>query len=421
MLRTTMKTRFYVLGAALLYITSFIFFGVTHAAGCPSGTRPATADDAAVKNGTIEIGRCYNLNEVGIGQNAEQAKQYLRSILCPPDRDNYGGRGPDGTIRGLDAKFAVCAAKFLKSARDSGTNVCISEGARSVEKQNEYVRRGVLACKKGAACEHPRGIAIDVNVRPNTNNCASYRNLHQAAPQFGLKFYLGCRDAYHFVPTGSGCNAGGVVPPPSTDTSSPNTPSSPLSDSIRRALGQQPPMPAQPPAQPQMPAQSPSPQQPSLSAQPTISSEAPTVTPVSNLININVPTATGSLQVASTSPVPRATSTFDLISAYANPVSELISVDVGTGTPVSLNPDIKDGVSLNPTSQNGVRATGTATSAQSPAAPQTFTSGDLANNVSPSAVGQNTFLLRLLDTMKGVLLYAIDYLRPFGHAAGHLE
>jgi hypothetical protein len=174
--------------------------------------------DSASPKGSIIAGYtmvCPGDSVYGINNDAGAAKDYLKTILCPPDGDNYGGYGPEETIRRLDGKFAVCAAAMLKSLNSNGPPYCIREGARTVEKQNAYVARGVIACKYGAACEHPRGIAIDINTvdRSRVSVCDSYKRAHQSAASFGLTFYMGCRDAYHFVPQKSGCTAGGTAVP----------------------------------------------------------------------------------------------------------------------------------------------------------------------------------------------------------------
>lgn len=173
--------------------------------------------DAASPKGSIIAGVTYVCPTdapLGINNDAGAAKDYLKTILCPPDGDNYGGYGPDETIRRLDPKFAQCAATFLKSLNTSGSPYCVREGARTVEKQNAYVARGVIACKKGAQCEHPRGIAIDINIVAGAkNDCTQYTRAHQTAPQFGLTFYMGCKDAYHFVPQKGGCTDANFVAP----------------------------------------------------------------------------------------------------------------------------------------------------------------------------------------------------------------
>lgn len=184
---------------------------------CPNA-HLATPQEAAAASpkGSIIAGVTYVCPgdaALGISNAAGEAKDYLRTILCKPDDDNFGGYGPDETIRRLDPKFAQCAATFLKSLNTSGNPYCIKEGARTVEKQNLYVARGVIACTKGAACEHPRGIAIDINVanKPGAP-CSDYTRAHQLAPQFGLTFYMGCKDAYHFVPQKGGCTDANFVP-----------------------------------------------------------------------------------------------------------------------------------------------------------------------------------------------------------------
>ncbi len=102
---------------------------------CP-GARLATVQEAASASpkGSIIAGVTYVCPgdaRLGISNDAGEAKIYLRSILCPPDGDNYGGMGPDETIRGLDAEFAKCAASFLKSLNSSSAGYCIREGKRS--------------------------------------------------------------------------------------------------------------------------------------------------------------------------------------------------------------------------------------------------------------------------------------------------
>lgn len=153
--------------------------------------------EAATRAGIPADYPCWIPGQPYVGQNVGEAKQYLRTILCKPDGDNYGGAGPDRTVQELNPEFAVCAAQFIKFANETlNVPTCLKEGFRTVQKQNEYVARGAFACKVGARCEHPSGIAIDVN----TTSRAGYARLHQNACQFGLDFYLRFDDQYHFVP-----------------------------------------------------------------------------------------------------------------------------------------------------------------------------------------------------------------------------
>ena len=95
-------------------------------------------------------------------------------------------------------------------------------------------------------------------------------------------------------------------------------------------------------------------------------------------------------------------------------------MDMGTGIPIDLNANIADiAIGLSPTgtdlgSPQVVSVSGTGV-AQGPLQQQTFTSEDLANNnIWGMVPQQNGFLARLLVTFKDTLLYALNYLRPFG-------
>ncbi len=203
------------LGIAIVAFSAHVAFAQLSATACPAGSVPITsaADRAAAHAAGIpDSSNCWQKQDVNVGADAGQAKQYLRSKLCSATGNNYGGMGPDGTVQGLDTKFAECAAAFFKAAETQGIPVCLREGKRSVEKQEQYAAEyragGGIACTKGAGCEHPRGIAIDVN----TTNDTLYSKLHALAPSFGLTFYLGFKDKVHFVPQKAGCSAGGTAP-----------------------------------------------------------------------------------------------------------------------------------------------------------------------------------------------------------------
>lgn len=401
------------------------------AAGYPAGSQVCPSD--------------YQQSEVT--PQSGEAKTFLRSVLCTPDGDNYGGKGPDGTILGLDPKFSICAAKFLEAARGSGINVCIREGARSVEKQNEYVRRGVIACKKGAMCEHPRGVAIDVNVFPNPTSCTSYRQLHNSAASFGVTFYLGCKDAFHFVPKkGSDCSGGGVIQPDTfydyPQYYEQSSPLSSLTDMIRQALGMQ----TQASAPSSAPAAAPPQSAPAAATYPKTAE---------NGGNICTPhfTCSGAVMYYQTSscttqtyqlcengcdgnscalgpsqlpaspvsslinPTPiKATSTIDLINALANPKP---SSPTGTGAPLILVVRGQDAAMLQGGGQTQSSSTGFSNTYQlAPTSGQTFTSGDLSQNP-PSAYSsqQISTFQATLENFKNILLHALEYLKPFGGKA----
>lgn len=426
-----------IFGGTILLVSFTATFVDAQAQGpCPNGEVSITdATRAQAKAAGIpDTSPCWNPNSQYAGQDIGESKQFLRSILCPPDGDNYGGKGPDGTIEGLDGKFSVCAAKFLKAAQSAGINVCVREGARSVEKQNQYVARGVIACKRGAACEHPRGIAIDVNVRPNTNGCAGYRTLHQSASQFGVVFYLGCRDAYHFVPMkGGDCSGGGVIQP-ETDYdfpqySAPQSPTSGIANQFRQAFGMQPQQPSIPTSN-ATPAPSPTTSQLPLPTQsqfcmPEYKCSGNTLlyqnsfcaTQVSQMCSAG---CRNGACIAATSTentnTNNATSTIDIIGELGGVSATATSV--GTSTPLQLIL----GLSQNQASTTGqgtsrtmaLLATGSVASLQLVGAQQTFTSPNLNEVGRPLPTAQNSStLFALLETMKKVLLWALQYLEPF--------
>lgn len=187
-------------------------------------------------------------------------------------------------------------------------------------------------------------------------------------------------------------------------------PTSQLSDAIRRAMGQQPPPPPPPP-----PLQPTLPPQPTLPAQPTLPSQSPTssdptrITPISSFLNTNTNANTNTNTKSTSSP----TSTIDLIKEFLDPVSD--SIDIGKAVDIALNPDTSDATSLDARRPTSTVASGTLVTYGNLSVPQTFTTGDLARSpVAGYIVGENTFMLRLLDTMKNTLLLALSYLKPFG-------
>jgi hypothetical protein len=452
---------------ASLAVTLFLFLYIpTNAETCtvPGDVEITSSTRAAARAAGIpDDVNCWNPNNQYAGAQTGEAKEYLRSILCPPDRDNYGGMGPDQTIEKLDAKFAVCAAKFLKAERSSGIDVCVREGARSVQKQQEYVSRDVLACTKGAGCEHPRGIAIDVNVKPNVNSCTSYAPLHQLAGQFGLKFYLGCRDAYHMVPAIGSCTSGGSVP---TGTSIP-TGSSPIPSTYYDF-----PAYAQPTASPfsavpatSFPAYAPTtlPQTaPSTTQSPSQTQTQPqicsptfscsngtmyyqtsscttqvyqlcvygcngnackTASSTSSGIDISggfssTSSSTGDDANDNDNTNTNTTNISDILSSIS--VGDMFTAtDVGTSAPLSLNPSIFQSSSLHASSTQypagTIFATGTIQTYQPVGSKSTFTSQDLVNNPGSVSTTQSpSVVFSVLEGMKNALLGALNFLLSFG-------
>ena len=176
-------------------LTLLIFITVarttySQGSGCHTAT---SADEAQGWPKGAQV--CSRDEKAGISQDAGEAKKYLKSILCPGG--SYGGAGPDGTVDKLNPSFAQCSATFLKAEKQKMPELCLNEGYRTVGTQNQYANNyrngGGIACTQGANCEHPKGIAIDVNA-------SNYQQLWDDAHTYGLVFYLRDRDKVHFVP-----------------------------------------------------------------------------------------------------------------------------------------------------------------------------------------------------------------------------
>src|SRR3989344_2041471 len=381
----------FIFGVVVL-LGIFFFVPQSFAAECPEGARPATDDDAAVLNGRIEKGACYNPSDAVIGQAAESAKEWLAQ---------HATRGSN--ISCLDAEFAQKVKRFMESV--PGGPPTIISAYRRPEAQIALVRSGA---SKAGPCEsyHNYGLAVDFN---NTSQISWMR---ANAWVHGINI-IGAWDPNHFQDARgrfgqcgqcSNYQGDGMLSEP------PSTPSRTLSDQIRQALGQQPPPPP-PPMQPEprRPPHPPPPERPTVPTQSPSSSASTQITPLSDLINVNTNTDTNT----NTNSASSSTSTIDLINEFLDPISD--SIDIGTIVDIDLNPDTSDATSLGAKRSASVSASGTLAIYRTLNVPQTFTSNDLANNpVSGYIGGDNTFALRILDTMKKALLLALEYLKPFG-------
>ena len=323
------------------------------------------------------------------------AYQFLISRYAPGPRSSVGLSNPkvDGITR-LNPDFAVALAKMLNAA----PYMLINSAFRTKEGQGSV----------NPDSNHTYGCAVDLKYAQS--NCGSSQCqfvLQSGPPAYGLQIRMKYDPEWNHVEPMNvqQCRAkgpgGGVTP-------GVGSPTSQLSDAIRRAMGQQPPPPP-PPMQPQptLPPQPPLPEQPTLPAQSPSSTAQ--LTPISGIINTNTNTDTNT----NTNSASSSTSTIDLINEFLDPISD--SIDIGKIVDIDLNPDTSDATSLDAKRSASVSASGTLAIYRTLNVPQTFTSNDLANNpVSGYIGGDNTFALRILDTMKKALLYALEYLKPFG-------
>lgn len=421
-----------------------LHFAAAQTSDCPiPGTRRATADDAAVKNGQIKVGSCYNPNEVGIDQSTEQAKAYLLSIAnglpgtqAPPTKER---------VNHLNNALAVCAARFLKAYSERYGAVRLTSAFRCGPNTPAHIQcdRTENGRAGGAPnSNHQVGMAIDVG--PTDGNYKQMWEYAKQNPQFGVCFPYEGADRPHMTlggaPGGEGakCAAVGVKQACSgvkfdpkdvgaQVASSATSPSRSFTDRLRQSLGMPPAPPQIPPyQQPQQAPQQSQPigqayQQPISQAyqQPsTVTTGVPTTvgtTPVSisdllnkNPINLNPATTTGTST--------KATSTLDLLNQYAyGTVTE-----VGTTSQVLvselLTATADDFITIVDHEGKPVGTTQIPTSSvvtiQPTNSQSTFTSPDLQYSVTAPRQ-QVTGLQKILADMRAALEWAIGYLRPF--------
>ncbi len=356
----------------------------------PPGTRPASeADLPAMRAAGIpdpKVGMPWNPDDPDVGQAAGDAKDWLRQRATK-----------SSNISCLDSEFAQKLKKFMEAV-PGGPPIIIS-AYRPPGAQVALVSSGA---SRAGPCEsyHNYGLAADFS----TNQIGWMR---ANSRQFGINI-IGAWDPNHFQDARGifgQCGAcsggvGGLLP----DQGGGDAPFSPISNALRNFFNPPPPPPPPPP-----PIQQPLPR----AEQQTLQSAFQFATPTSPS---NLPTSVSS-QIntnQNTNNSGSGTSTFDLIDQYANPVRG--SIDIGTIVSIALNPNTSDIAMLQGTRpDSSVYTSGTITSIQPTNAPQTFTSGDLANSYAPPNVSaQNSFLLNILNTMKNTLLRALNYLKPFG-------
>lgn len=388
----------------------FLFVGFAHAstleecvARFGKNSRPATADDAVVKNGQIKAGECYNPSTPGIKQSSEEAKQYLNTLpkrplsnCAPPTQEN---------INKLNDAFAICAARFFQEYTKRYGAVYITSAFRDGQPGTAANGSGQSAnqCAGGVnGSNHTRGVAMDVNPA-HDGMYAQLWHFARTNPQFGVCFpHLGS-DRPHIIlagidgSEGAKCAAQGVTRPCDGSGYDPNSirssapdslsPTARFANTIRQALGMQ-------PAQQAYPAQQAFPSQPLAQSQSPLGSFNTLPTPLVN----NSPIGTGVLATTS--------SVADRLEelAFGNRATTTQSA---TSVPLVINPNDVGGVvsHVQNNQQTGVASIGGGITQS------TFVWNDPGFQ-GQSTVPQSTFQATLA-TLKTALLWLLDYLQPF--------
>jgi len=357
-------------------------------------------------------------------QDAAVAKEYILSIAeglqgtkAPPDRAH---------IEKLYSPFAVCAANFFKAYSQRYSRLIVRSAYRDGPSGENQRAGGV------PGSNHTRGIAIDVN--PVNGDYPTLWNFARSNPQFGVCFpHLGT-DRPHMILAGTGgneaakcasqgvvqaCSGSGFDPSAIRPASGSISPTSALSEQIRRAISTPP-----PPPPPQLPTQqqpiSQQQQQPLQSAYQTPDQQTLTQTgtqqpvsqtPISGLLTPTSINANTNLSFNGTT----STSTVDLLEAFSNPFT-MAATEIGTSSPISLIlASIQDVATLSATSTatSTLSASSSALSQQPVNAAQTFTSPDLGGGISLGPLQISTFQ-QILESAKKILLGMLEILKPFG-------
>src|SRR3989338_264651 len=296
-------------------------------------------------------------------------------------RRSGGGRitpssGGSDLEKGINPALACRLSKLIQAFETKGCQIRISSAYRSAQQQQDMCGAGRSGCAPAGKSCHQYGLAVDItsNCMPQLRNYLGTQNPGASgAQQFKLHFpyygdHIQCIENIQAACSTAtkGCD-GSVRINPDLSTVPSASPTSQLSDAIRRAMGQQPPPPPPPMQQhPTLPPQPPLPEQPTLPAQsPSSTAQLP---PISGIINVNTNTDTNS---ASSS-----TSTIDLINEFLGPVSD--SIDIGKAVDIDLNPDTSDATSLGAKRPTSTNASGTLIINQTLSVPQTFTTNDLS-------------------------------------------
>lgn len=188
----------------ILFLAWFIpFLFVKAEVNCPAGLVPASEDfKAAFKrhNPGAEVPQCMDKKTGDFFQGVESAKQYLLMLYKRASGRNCC-HDPIKAINGLNPRFAVCGANFLKAFEQTyNIPVALRYAYRSTAEQAKICPVAIPGkCAPAGRSNHQRGLAMDINL-PNRN----YALLHAFArknPGFGVTFPIPKSDPVHMQPT----------------------------------------------------------------------------------------------------------------------------------------------------------------------------------------------------------------------------
>jgi hypothetical protein len=187
---------------ALWVVVGTFFFAIPSTAlaqFAPEGTVFTTPDDPIVRLGVLPKGTAYDPDDLNIGQNAEEAKSYLRSI----SGQGRGCLSLDQQVGLLNGTFATCSSQFLQEfQKQYGIQPHVNRTATTISCEAAMCRNnpgcGGFMNSPAPYSSHVQGIAIDVSAS-NQNLMIAFAH---ANPQFGVCFPLASWDKVHLVSAG---------------------------------------------------------------------------------------------------------------------------------------------------------------------------------------------------------------------------
>ncbi len=320
---------------------------------------------------------------------------------------------------GIDPALACRLAKMFQS---TGACAKITSAYRSAAKQQSMCGSGRTGCAAAGNSCHQYGLAVDIS-----GSCL--QRLRQIAPQFQLIQNPIPGDPYHFQCAehpGAGrssckgpCNGGVVInPDPNALANATNySPSSPLTDMFRQALGlnqQPPPPPPPPPAQQQPLQQAQQATQYFPSSQPTTNTGTPSTGSPSPITALST-SSQQYLGVTDTGTAYQPSVAEQLLQMAYGTAKQNPPQNTGTSVPLYLSPDDVGSVQVqNESSTTPYVAQNAPVGTLQPS--QTFTSQDLsyARPAQPAYTPPSSGVFAVLETLKTLLLRLLEILRPMG-------
>ncbi len=432
-----------VLFAIALSISSASFASAQPTDPCPGSGHLSTGEgpDAAYEKGTKV---CGGDEKKLFGGCDSDPYAYLEQRHHGDKSNSFvtpRGGAQNSAQYGLNPGLACRLKKFMEFAETKGCRLTINSAMRPVQKCNP---NGGACAAQGRSC-HQYGLAVDVGgstqclnwilATLGRQNANSPFGIHSAYAEHAGYRHLQCVENLKANCTQEtrGCGGDFSITPDTSNIPGPGTPTGGLANQVRQALGMQPQQPQQPsiPTSNVTPAPSPTTSELPLPTQsqfcmPEYKCSGNTLlyqnsfcaTQVSQMCSAGCRNGAciAATSSESTNTNTNATSTIDIIGELGG--VSATSTSVGTSTPLQLILGLSQN-QASTTSQGTSRtvallATGSVASLQLVGAQQTFTSPNLNEVGQPVSTTRNSStLFALLENMKKVLLWVLEYLKPF--------